>query len=339
MAEEVNIGMLKAGADDAVRSTVEAAREAVLFVAWEQWHSLGSLATPVGKHRAASIVDPEALVLCSLMIRDEERRLDDFLGWWAEKGASLLSVQRMLNLVERFPDQAGVRLGAFAGLAADAGHKRWRRHAVTTGETAALLKPRGGKGRDGLDLVEAPTLMLRLRAGFGVGAKADLLTFLIGNGGVFASVREAAQAVSYTDAAVRNAAQEMALARFIEETGSRPAEYAADVRLWTELLWFNKLSEHIPGTRDHTIGPAWRYWEHVLAFLTGVLEWARIGVQEDWSPYILSSRARDLYERHKKAFKANRIAVPNPGDHCGTAYLSAFETTVAMLRDWIGSHV
>lgn len=339
MAEDVNIGTRKTGTGDVLRRTVETAREAVLFVVWEQWHSLGSLATPVGKRRASSIVDPEALVLCSLILRDEERRLDDFLGWWAEEGASLLSVQRMLNLAERFPGQAGVRLGAFAGLAADAGHKRWRRHAVSTGETTGLLKPRGGKGSDGLDLVDSPTLMLRLRAGFGVGAKADLLTFLIGNGGAYASVREAAQAISYTGAAVRNAAQEMVLAQFIEETDSRPTEYAADVRLWAELLQFNKRSEHIPGTHDQAIGPPWRYWEHVLAFLTGILEWARIGAQEDWSPYILSSRARDLYARHKMAFKANRIHVPDPGDHRGTAYLSAFEVTVSRLRDWIGRNI
>ena len=52
-----------------------AVREAALTACWEQWRSLGALAGPHGPHRAASIVDPEALVVWVESVEDRDALL------------------------------------------------------------------------------------------------------------------------------------------------------------------------------------------------------------------------------------------------------------------------
>lgn len=309
-------------------------REAALVVCWEQWRSLGAFAGAYGPRRAASIVDPEALVLLSLLLRDEERRLDDFLGWWATAGATLLSVQRMHNLAKQFPERARERLGAFAQLATEAGDRRWTRHQAEAGEFT--LAPREGKGTERLALYEAPALILRLRAGFGVGAKADLLAFLLGLHGERASTKEAAEALGYTDVAVRTAAQEMVLAQFVEATPDRPVLYAADPEAWAGLLGFGGGSGSQEG---YDAPPRWQHWAGVFAFLADVLAWVEAGREAGWSPYVWSSRARDLCERHRKGLDVIGLRCVDAERHRGTAYLSAFARSIRDVAEWVRRHL
>ena len=316
-----------------VQRVEQTAREAALVVCWEQWRSLGAFAGAYGVRRATSIIDPEALVLLSLLLRDAERRLDDFLGWWASSGATLLSVQRVHNLARGFPERVQERLGAFARLATEAGDRRWTRHQTEAGEFA--LTPREGKGAEHLALYEAPALVLRLRAGFGVGAKADLLAFLLGIDGERASTKEAAEALGYTEVAVRTAAQEMTLARFVEETPERPVRYAADPEAWAGLLGFGG-GDRPPEEYDSS--PRWRYWAGVFAFLADVLAWVETGREADWSPYVWSSRARDLSERHRKALDVVRLRCPDAERQRGAAYLSAFAGSVQDVAEWALQH-
>ena len=311
----------------------EAARGAALVACWEQWRALGAMAGAYGERRARAIVDPEALVLLSLLLRDEERRLDDFLGWWAATGVTLLSVQRVHNLAKQFPAPVQKRLSAFARLATEAGDRRWKQHQADAGELE--LEVREGKGVEHLALYEPPALILRLRAGFGIGAKADLLAFLLGLAGERASAKEAAAALAYTEVAVRTAAQEMALAYFIEEIPDRPALYAADPAAWTGLLGFGRRAD----TQSAGDAPAWWHWAGLFAFLCGVLAWVEEGRGSAWSPYVWSSKARDLGEQHRWALDAVRLRLPDGNRHRGRAYLAAFAQTVAEVAAWAKQHL
>ena len=70
-----------------LKETGSLARQAAVRVAWAQWSSLG--APTADASSATSIIDPEALVLVSLAMLDEERRLADMLAWWARVGSRL----------------------------------------------------------------------------------------------------------------------------------------------------------------------------------------------------------------------------------------------------------
>ncbi len=188
------------------------AHHAALDVCWSQWQTLGALAVPVGNSGAKSIIDPEALLLASLGMRQYERRLNDFIAWWAEAGSIFMSVQRLTTLAAEFPASVQEGIGGFALVAVKGGDRRWKRHSA--GEP---IPQRGFKGSREPHLQSVAAEMLRLRAGFGVGVKADVLTFLLGIRGTPATVKEVARATAYSERSVRTAAAEMALAGMIHK--------------------------------------------------------------------------------------------------------------------------
>jgi hypothetical protein len=165
--------------------------------------------------------------------------------------------------------------------------------------------------------------MVRLRAGFGVNAKADALSFLLGVGGDSATVQDIASAIGYSTVAVRNALKDMVLARLIHETPGQPARYYVDVGVWVELLDLG------------TARPAWTYWYSVHAFLANAYVLFKGAKAETKSPYVLSSKARDVAEQFERAFSRNRIPIPRPSDYRGVAYLGGFRETVKSLHDWV----
>jgi hypothetical protein len=304
------------------RDVVSATRhlqETTLGVLWRQWGALGaSTASLPGR----SLVDPEALVLVSLTMREEERRLSDVLRWWAKAGAPLLSVTRIRTLASRFPDSTRGRLGEFASLAILEGHDfRWRPLARPSS------RPEGRRGKAlGADptFTNPPALLLRLRLGFGVTVKADLLAVLLGSPGCWLTVRDIAASLGYTAQSIRRAADDLVAARLMQRTNDTPAGYRLDAKSWAGLV----------GGPEKL--PPWRHWVRVFAFVAAVAEWMpREADREGMSPYVVSSRARDLVAGHQEAFTRNQLAIPQPEDYPGEAYLAVFRETLAKLSKWL----
>jgi hypothetical protein len=298
-------------------------------VAWAQWGALTTTAVSVEGPRVDTIVDPEALILLSLAVRHHERRLDDLLAGWATVGASLISVQRLKTLARSHPESVGEQVADFARYAADAGDRRWRSH------TAAAIAPTGPRPREKdvgpLRLTDPPALMLRLRAGLGVGAKADLLTFLLGIDGAAAELKTITLATAYSDRAMRTAAEEMALARFIHEIGGPPSAYRADPKAWSEVLQFHQIDADLAA--DSGV-PRWRFWSLAFSFLTAVIDWERRAIEQGWSDYVASSRARDLVETHRHRLRHTDVAAVEGRDTRGAAYLESFRDLVEQISTW-----
>jgi hypothetical protein len=304
-------------------SALQRLKEVSKMAAWRQWRALGAGASSTKP--AVALVDPEALMLLSLALTEDERRLWDLLAWWSRVGSPLLSVQRIKNLAGTYPEAVRLKLGQFAYLnLSEGGDFRWkplaRSHPV---KTIRLKKSRGERPT----LAEPSALLLRLRIGFGVGIKADVLGFLLGIQGAWASAREITEATSYTSQAVRRALEDMAKARLLEATREIPAKYRLDPRGWVELLG-------VSGAL-----PAWRYWHPVFALVAALLEWRATPSFATATPYLLSSRARDLFERHQAALRRNRIGIPHPEDYPGEEYLQAFERTLRVLAQWMEENV
>lgn len=314
---------------NALREAGGEAGKTAAGLCWAQWVGLGSLAVPVRTHRPRSIIDPEALVLLSLYVSHEERRLRDMVAWWARKGSSVTSLQRLKTVARRFPEAvASEGLPLFAALANEAGDRRWRRSAQGTVPDWF----RSGKGPESLELIEPNALWPRLRAGFGVGAKADLLAFLLGLRGAWASTKVISFATGYSTVAVRNAANEMTLARLIRETHGRPAEYLAPPGPWAALL------ELHAGRQESTSNPEmpeWRFWSEIFGFLAHVIALSRTARSAaSSSERVIASRARDLLEDHAMAFKFNNIRVPPPEMFKGRAATRGLLGTVQAVSAW-----
>jgi hypothetical protein len=252
-----------------------------------------------------------------------ERRLLDLVAWWARVGSALTSVQRFRSVADAFPASARDGAFVFAALAEAAGDRRWSRHVDRDAELPTIRE----KGVDEPSLAEACALWLRLRAGLGVGAKADTVAYLLGTHGAWASVRDIARATGYSTVAIRTATSEMVLAGFIRETGDRPARYSALSESWAGLL-------ELAG--DPPVAPRWRAWSEIFAFLAGVGEWsAAVGEPDPSGPHVLASRARDLMEHHATAFALDRVAVPDPAGFRGLEAVEGLAETVRAVATWV----
>lgn len=316
-------------------TTAKRIDEATIQACWRQWRAVTGQGLAVGSHPAKSIIDPEALVLTSLAMRHEEPRLRDLLLWWAEDGARLLSVQRFRSVARHFPDSA-LRSGVswFASRALEAKDGRWK-SLVTEDDTDEPV--RRGKGPETLKLLEPATVMFQLRAGFGVGVKADLLAYLLGASSApaametWASASTIAAAIGYSRSSVDRVANDMVLARFIEASADHPALYSIEPESWARVLRLRDpfMAWDSAGSEDDSLHvPRWRFWAQVFAFLVTVTEWTREGAQRRVAPVVLASRARDLVETNWRFLAGNGLDIPDGRALPGERYLAAFHGLV-----------
>jgi len=183
-------------------------------------------------------VDPEALFLftCALGLHDQ-RLFDEMLDWMTVNGR-FLNIQRLRNLIRSGEPCGGPVVPAVADWMARWEHSpRWRPLAGPTrragGNTPLFLLPDGrplpvtgdrdpvflshGLERNAVVLrrlsgafhADAPScLLLRLRALFGVGARADALAYLVLSGG--GHPREIARELRYSQKAVHDVLADLA---------------------------------------------------------------------------------------------------------------------------------
>lgn len=306
----------------------EVARQTALETAWAQWAALTPAAVPTKGHSAHSIVDPEALVLISLAMQDSERRLSDLLGAWAHDVSFLLSVQRINSLLPAYPPKVHAHLSHFAALCVAAGDKRWQRRANGSHIQQAQHRK---KDLGPLRLTEGPSLMLRLRAGFGVGTKSDLLSVLLGLHGGSAELKGLAIATGYTDRALRKATEDMARAGMIRRTDLQPSAFSAPYQAWAHVLDAYGLAS--TKAAQPSI-PPWRFWLLLFPFLAAVIDWASQADHGNWTEYVASSRARDLTDAHQPGLRRVGILVPDSRTARGADYLKPFADLVLRSRAW-----
>ena len=292
-----------------VASAIARLREATAEAAWAQWSAIFTVAA--SRRPARAIVDPEALLLISLLLRDHEPRLWSAVVLWAQVGARLLSVQRAKNLAARFPAAVRERLAQFATLAVtDGGDQRWRSLA---GRGAPPQRP-SGRAREGALRVEgSAALMLRLRLGLGVGIKPDVVAHLLGHAGGAIPVVLIARATAYQGRAVRRALEDLVAAGFVESRPGSPALYRADAARWSGLLDF-----------DPKEPPAWRAWAGTYGFIAALDEWSR---SLPASAGVLASEARDLVGDYGQGIDG-AIKAPMLDRYLGEAYVAPFVRAV-----------
>lgn len=340
-----------AGSDDAhaaLKQLADELREATMQVAWRQWRALGAGAAErtgenAGRrkrgvageaHKIPALIDPEALVLVSLVLVRDELRLADLLHDWAAHNSDLLSVQRLKNLLAEYSDELQTailpQLIWFATVARDTGKDlRWRaaidlwtkRSQPERGGVvdpiavreqpaedlrgATHIAPRRKKANEQLAKSRATrarpaagaSLLLRLRLGFGVGAKADVLGFLLAHSDELLTVREISRATVYTPVAIRRAAEDMAAARFIHASAGQPVRYRISFSEWESLLQLGPQP------------PRWGSWQERFVFVSDFLHWANAARERPLSQYALGAHGRDLLEQHRPAFDHDRVAV------------------------------
>jgi hypothetical protein len=169
-------------------------------LAWSGWGALGAGAWG-SAHRSWS-VDPEALLLLTGSIEDRDPRLHgESLRWMGAYG-HLVSRTRLRRLLETWPSTP-----AWAEYAAGLG--------VVTGQTwpGAGDKVAGDEVASGGGQRMGEQLVLRLRAGIGVGVRSEIVRILlVGTVPTPATAAELAGEAGYGKRSVASAAEQMAAA-------------------------------------------------------------------------------------------------------------------------------
>ncbi|MDQ1436881.1 MAG: hypothetical protein QOK43_510 [Acidimicrobiaceae bacterium] len=149
-------------------------REQCVALAWGAWSELGVSGWPT-THRDWAI-DPEPLILLTAWLKDADRRLRDEATDWCVRYERRISKARLKNLVAAQPDDVRAAYGVFAATVSAHVPSAWP--GATSPRT---FRP---TGRSSLPSLDRPSLAwLRMRAVFGLGARAEVLRYLLANRG------------------------------------------------------------------------------------------------------------------------------------------------------------
>jgi hypothetical protein len=182
--------------------------ESIFDFLWRRWSDLGIAGG--SKVEDSRITDPEALLLFSLGVcRYEPRLFDEIIDWLNENG-QIINVQRLQRIQKKYDFNCGPQLSAVAellsqkstyklkwsGLAKKYKHNTTRplfldkngnplpspaedranREFISHGLVRGDIKLRGYSGSFDFDSINC--LLLRLRALFGINARAEILCLL-----------------------------------------------------------------------------------------------------------------------------------------------------------------
>lgn len=143
-------------------------------LAWSFWSQLG-VAGAYNKIQNI-LIFPEELIFLTSVLADKDPRLRDEALDWCSKYHRFVSVHRLKTLGKVFDDQTQEAFSIFSMTLNTHASTKWPIFKKVSGRKVVL------SGKSKLSNFESPPLLyLKMRALFGVGARADLLTYCLMN--------------------------------------------------------------------------------------------------------------------------------------------------------------
>jgi DNA-binding transcriptional ArsR family regulator len=281
---------------------------ALLNRAWIQWIALGVDATG---ERDDAVVDPEALIALTAELGDSDARLRDVSTDWCVTYGRYVNGSRLKQVVRelRTPAEA---IGEYVATVAAAGGPSWPMATQPRSDYVA-------RGKARLDSATARTrLRIRLRAAFGVNARADVLAALLAAPKIGLSVADLTRQTRFTKPNVSFAVDALVLAGLLEARAVGNERRVA-------LTQGGKI---LPGLRPPVTQPDW-----VTRFGVG-LEVLRFEDRDGMSTSVRAIEARRVVESLRERIKSEGLPQPNL-DALGGEFGVAFDRWVAQLVDWL----
>jgi hypothetical protein len=282
---------------------------ALLNRAWSQWIALGVDA--VGEHDDA-VVDPEALIALTAELGDADARLRDVSTDWCVAFGRYINGSRLKQVARELgtPPEA---IGEYVATVAAAGGPAWPMATHPRPEYAS-------RGKARLDSAASrPRLRIRLRAAFGVNARADVIAALLAAPTTGLNLADLARKTRFTKPNVAFAVDALVLAGLLD------ARVAGNERR----LVLTRDGPILPGIRPPIAQPDW-----VTRF--GVaLEVLRFGAGDGLSPSVRAIEARLLVEGLRTRIASDGLPQPNL-DALGADFGDEFDRWVDALVDDLG---
>jgi hypothetical protein len=290
-------------------ASISALQSALLNRAWNQWIALGVDA--LGE-RDETVVDPEALIALTAELGDADARLRDVSTDWCVAYGRYINGSR-LKQVARELATPSESIGEYVATVAAAGGPTWP---MATQPRAEYVT----RGKARLDAAVAPALLrIRLRAAFGVNARADILAALLGSPAGL-GLANLARITRFTKPSVAFAADALVLAGLLEERS------IGNERRMT--LGFG--GKVLPGLRPPIVQPDW------IARFAVALSVVRFKGGWDGPTSVRAIEARRLVEDLRPRIDAGGLPQPNM-DVSGDEFATAFERWTVRVVEFLRS--
>ena len=281
----------------------------LLAFVWNEWAQVGVFADV--RNESPWATDPEALLLFTLQVGRSDARLFDEALDWLVRNAGLVSIQRFRNHYAADRDQQ-IGEATVAWLARHVPAHLQARKAKRVGKPERLfysgrvparpdpaflehgfLKQTAepSKKSQRPDLTKPVNFAFRLRRGFGVGSRSEVMRFLltatrlsgVGSRPLFTTLA-IAEAAGFVKRNVQDTLNSLAAAGWIEHVvRGNEHLYGLDPERWRPVVW-----------RDDRPLPAYRDWTRTFQAFRELHRWLNESGADDLSPYIRASEARKL---------------------------------------------
>jgi len=281
---------------------------ALLNRAWIQWAALGVDATV---DRDDAVVDPEALIVLTAELGDADARLRDLSTDWCVTYGRYVNGSRLKQVARELGSPDDI-IGEYVATVAASGGPAW-----PMGTRPRPDYVRRDKAR--LDSAESrPRLRIRLRAAFGVNARADILAALLAASPGGLNAADLARVTRFTKPSIASALDALLLAGLVT---ARPVANERRFVLPPKV-------PILPGLRPPVAQPDW-----VTQF--GVaLEVLRFTARDDMSTTVRAIEARRLVNSLVDRMSTERMPLPNL-EASGVQFGVAFDRWPLDLVDWL----
>lgn len=155
-----------------MKTLIEQLDHGLVDLAWSLWNELGVAGT--NRQHENCLIALEELIILTAVIAESDPCLRDEALDWCSRYHHFVSISRLRTLVKKYGEPVYVPFSAFAITLNSIAQSKWP---IFSDVKPLSIKP---SGKSKSPHCEASALLgLRLRALFGVGARADLLTFFL----------------------------------------------------------------------------------------------------------------------------------------------------------------
>lgn len=316
--------------------------DALVEFAWAEWGQMGVSAAV--RQVDGWSQDPEALLGFTLHVARGEPRLFDELLDWLRLNGDLVSGRRISRLAQR--DEERALVGAAVEWAADHGSplrvaprqdrpgkpqlvfpklrppsrtdEAFRRN----GFLKAPTKPSNKSARP--DTTLPINFAFRLRQLFGIGARAEIVRFLLTTDAPTENTQAIADAALSVKRNVNDALNELVAAgQLARRTTGNVAWYSLDRERWANFLGLDE--SEIPTHRD---------WPRILWVLIEIDRWLNDPDNEILDDYLRASEARRLMDGLDNSLARAGIAIVRHGHGADfwPSFVTSLELILATLR-------
>lgn len=292
-----------------MNDSARALRIALLNRAWIQWVALGVDAQQEEDH---AVVDPEALIALTAEIGADDVRLLDVSTDWCVTYGAYINASR-LKRVAREMHTSDEDLGEFAATVAVSGGPRWSMATEPRSDYSYRRKAR-------LETAQPRArLRIRLRAAFGINARADVLAALLARAPAEARIADLARTTRFSKENVTPAVDALALAGLVK-VRSISNERRVSLATKTALL---------PGLRAPVSQPDW-----VNTFAAALQVLRFLERSDGLSPVVFAIEARRTVDTIHDGLRLEGAPLPRP-EAVGDAFVDAFNRWCSDFVHWL----